>query len=375
MTAATAGWALLAAPPLLPLFMTALNLLTWQRGRPGARFDGRVSVLIPARDEQASIVACVRAAAASRHPVHEILVYDDQSTDATPQLLEQLRAEVPALRVLRGGPLPPGWIGKPHACHQLAQAATGALLVFVDADTRLEPEGVERLVSLLAGAQLVTVAPRQVMGSFAERLLLPLLALTYTSWFPLRLVAASRDPRLVAANGQVLALRRADYLALGGFAAVAREIVDDVALCRHAKRQGARVVFADGARVARCRMYRSAGALWAGFSKNLYEGIGAAPAALALVVLLHALCFLVPYGALALSGAALRPALWGVGANVLLRALLALRFGHPLEGLLLHPLGILGLLAIAVNSYRWDRRGALRWSGRVYPARRLRRAT
>ena len=159
---------------------------------------------------------------------------------------------------------------------------------------------------------------------------MPLLLLTYTSWLPLFLVAASRDPRFVAANGQLLAVRRDAYDRLGGFAAVAHEIVDDVAFCRRAKEHGERLVFADGFRMARCRMYDSAKGVWDGFSKNIYEGIGGTPWALALVLALHLAVFVGPYVALVLALLGITelwwPAMVGVGANVALRGVLVLRF-------------------------------------------------
>ena len=374
------GWWLLAAVPLLPLLLTWLNVATWRRGRAGSRWAGRLSVLVPARNEAANIEACLRAVLASRHPIAEVIVCDDHSDDDTRAIVERLGGAHPEVRVIAGAPLPPGWVGQPPARHQLALAARGDVLLFVDADTRLEPEGIERLLSLFeAGVDVVTAVPRQVMASFAERLVMPLLVLTYTSWFPLRLVAASRDPRFLAANGQLLAVRREAYDRLGGFAAVKHEIVDDVAFCRRAKEQGSRVVFADGSAMASCRMYDSAGAIWRGFSKNLYEGIGGTAAALVVVLALHLLVFVAPYVALALGAlldlpALLLPGLVGVGLNVALRATLCLRYGHPWSGILLHPLSILVLCAIAVSSYRWTRRGALAWAGRVYPERERRLA-
>ena len=379
------AYALLGAA-LLPLAITVINLLSWSRGRAGTTTDRRVSVLVPARNEAATIEACVRSIAGNRHRVFEIVVCDDQSTDGTAEILDRLRREIPNLRVIAGSAPPPGWVGKPHACHQLAETARGDVFVFVDADVVLEPAGLERLLSFMAPtekapAELVTAVPHQRMESFAERLLMPLLMLTYTSWLPLRLVSASSDPRFVAANGQLLAITRECYRRLSGFAAVAHEIVDDVALCRHAKRHGARVVFADGARMASCRMYDSLGGIWRGFSKNLYEGIGGNPLALALVLWLHVWTFVLPYAALAwtlawtllddgaLAQALLVPAAVGVGANVCLRALLALRWRQPPEGVLLHPVAVLALCAIAINSYRWSRSGLLQWAGRRYAAR------
>ena len=375
----SAIWAL-AVAPALPLALTLLNVATWRRGRVDGRSDDRVSVLVPARNEQATIEACIRAIVDNGDRVHEIVVCDDQSTDATPSILKRLHSEIPHLRVIRGRELPEGWVGKPHACHQLAEAASGDGLVFVDADTMLEPSAVARVLSLMSPAtggrraSIVTAVPQQRMETFFERLVMPLLVMTYTSWLPLFLVSASQNPRFVAANGQLLAVREPAYDRLGGFAAVANEIVDDVTFCRRAKERGEKVVFADGSLMASCRMYTSASGVWDGFSKNIYEGIGGTRWALALVIGLHLAVFVAPYVALGLAlmgmTALWTPAVVGVGANVLLRAVLALRFGQPPEGVLLHPLSVLVLCAIAVNSYRWSVRGRLTWAGRTYGERK-----
>lgn len=376
-------WAALAALPLFALAMTVFNLSTWPRGRrlegDDERFDGRVSVLIPARNEQATIERCVRAALDGGHPVDEVLVYDDQSTDATPEILARLRREDDRLRVVDAHELPPGWVGKPHACHRLAEAATGDLLVFVDADTFLTGDGLDRIASLMADkrADLVTAVPRQKAGGFVERLVLPLLHLTYTSWFPLMLVWRSQDPRFLAANGQVLAVTRSTYDAVGGFEAVRNDVVDDMAFCRRAKQRGRRVVFADGFDMATCRMYETASEVWQGFSKNLYEGIGGHPVALVGVCAVYFAAFVAPYIAAGVAWAGgfawlLAPALAGVAANVITRLALTIRFRQPAEGVVLHPVGVLALLTIAINSFRWHLGDAIVWRGRTY-ARKERR--
>jgi chlorobactene glucosyltransferase len=376
------AWVLFAWVPAVPFGMTLLNLLTWRRGTLRCDYSPRVSVLVPARNEAATIDTCVRAIAASSYPLHEILVCDDQSSDGTLPILRALEREFSQLRVLVGLPLPAGWVGKPHACDQLARHASGELLVFVDADTQLEAHGVQRMLSFMGPgrADVVSAVPLQVMSSFAERVLLPLLLLTYTSWLPLFLVQKSRDPRFVAANGQLLAVRRDVYTRLGGFAAVASEIVDDLAFCRHAKAHGATLAFADGSAMARCRMYRSLRGIWDGFSKNLYEGLGATPYALVSAVLLYLSAFVLPYVALsaALLGPAelstflFWPALTGVLLNSALRAALVLRFAQPPEGILLHPLSVILLCVLALNSYRWSARGCLTWAGRSYADRKQR---
>lgn len=375
----TLAW-LVAAPALAVLAVVAFNLAVWPRGRRGATPPSRISVLIPARDEAANVARCVRAALASLPADGEVVVYDDASTDGTPEIVAALAAEDGRVRLVRGGALPAGWVGKPHACHRLAAEARGDLLVYVDADVALEADGLARLASLLESyrADVVTAAPRQETVTFAERLVVPLLHLTYLSWLPLPLVWRSGDPRFLVANGQLLAVRRRTLDAAGGWAAVRAEVVDDMALCRRVKEAGGRVVFADGHRMARCRMYRGAAEVRDGFSKNLYEGVGGRPVALAGVVAAHAAVHLLPYAALAaaLLGAPhlILPALAGVGATTAMRALLVARFGQPAEGIVLHPVSILALLAIALNSFRWTARGAIRWRGRTYAARAARGA-
>jgi len=352
--------------------LTLWNLMVWPRGRRAEGALPRASVLIPARNEMASIEASVRAALAAK-PL-EVVVYDDGSTDGTSEVLAALSLEDDRLRVVAGDGLPEGWVGKPHACHQLSRHARGEWLVFVDADVTLAPDGLQRLQGLAEDydAEAVTAVPRQETRSFSERLILPLLHLTYTSWLPLPLIWRTHDPRFLAANGQILAVRRGAYDAVGGFERVRNEVVDDMAFCRQLKLGRRRVVFADGFALATCRMYGNAREVWRGFSKNLYEGIGGSLVALALVVALYVTAFVWPF--VGLFGALLLPSLLvpsvaGVVANLVLRGALAVRFRQPFESVLLHPLGTLALMAIAVNSAVWTHRGRVEWAGRVYAAR------
>lgn len=352
--------------------MTLLNLLTWSRARYRLRGPmPQVSVIVPARNEAGNIGACIRAVAAAG-PVHEIIVYDDGSTDATGDAARAVGD--PRVRVLRGDGLPPGWVGKTHACHRAAEAARGDVLLFVDADVRLFAGAVERVAAVIErGADVVTAVPRQVTGGRFEAAVMPLLHLTYTAWFPLELVYRARDPRFTAANGQLLALTRDAYDRVGGFAAVRGEIVDDMALCTRAKRLGLRVRFLDGHELAACRMYDSPAALWAGFSKNLYEGLGESPAALAIVIALYGVGFLLPYVALPFAWNAL-PVQIALAAGTALRAASARRFGQSLWGVITQPFAVAVFLGIALNSMRWALKGEIVWRGRVYPSRARRAA-
>jgi hypothetical protein len=381
------GAAALALPALVPLGLVAFNAAFWTRGRAlpaaAAAAPGGISVLIPARDEVANIERCVRSVDAANGPIIEILVYDDGSTDGTAEVLARLQAAVPRLRVVSGADLPAGWVGKPHALHRLSALAAGELLLNIDADVTLHEDGVLRMLSLLGSpdqvpggldAAVVTAVPRQLTGSFAERLMMPLLHLSYVAWLPMPLIHRVRDPRVLAANGQLLLIRRSALTAVGGWAAVRTALVDDMALCRAVKRSGRRVVFADGDQMADCWMYPDAASLWRGFAKNFYEGIGGNPVALIVVMALHLTLFVAPFVALPVAvvlgnrGLAAAAAV-GVAANLCLRLIMALRYHHSPVSVLLHPVAVVAMMGVLLNSFRWSRRGDIRWRGRSYPAR------
>ena len=381
------GAAALALPALVPLGLVAFNAAFWTRGRAlpaaAAAATGGISVLIPARDEVANIERCVRSVDAAHGPITEILVYDDGSTDGTAEVLAGLQATVPRLRVVSGADLPAGWVGKPHALHRLSALAAGELLLNIDADVTLHEDGVLRMLSLIGSpdqvpggldAAVVTAVPRQLTGSFAERLMMPLLHLSYVAWLPMPLIHRVRDPRVLAANGQLLLIRRSALTAVGGWAAVRTALVDDMALCRAVKRSGRRVVFADGDQMADCRMYPDATSLWRGFAKNFYEGIGGNPVALIVVMTLHLMLFVAPFVALPVAvvlgnrGLAAAAAV-GVAANLCLRLIMALRYHHSPMSVLLHPVAVVAMMGVLLNSFRWSRRGDIRWRGRSYPAR------
>jgi glycosyltransferase involved in cell wall biosynthesis len=368
-----AAAALIVGLPCFALMMTVLNTFAWPRARHTAQTGSnpKTAVLIPARNEEATISASIAAALANKD-VDEVIVCDDHSTDDTRSLVLGHAEDDDRVRLIDGADLPPGWIGKPHACHQLRAATNAELLVFVDADVRLQPDGVARVRGLQQryDANVLTGVPLELQRSFGERLVVPLLYTTYTSWLFLPLIWRSKDARFLAANGQLLAVQADVYDAVGGFQAVRSEVVDDMAFCRLAKVAGNRVVFFDGQDVAACRMYASFDDVWAGFSKNIAEGIGSSVGVIA-AALLYFATFVAPYVALFVP-ALFWPAVAGVCANLLLRTVGVLRNGQPIEGVVTHPLGAMTLIAIALNSLRWTRAGTIAWRDRVYAPRAAR---
>ena len=358
---------LLSGPALLALSLTIVNLLAV--ARPRAEEGGSVhdvSVLVPARDEEREIGDCLDALLAE--PVGQVLVYDDLSSDRTAAIVLARAAVDSRVRLLRGGPLPAGWAGKPHACAALASAARLPLLLFVDADVRMERGGVAALLRTMreSGADAVTAVPRQETVTLAERLLVPLLHVVYFGLAPLWLMPKTRDSRVCAANGQLLLFAAAAYARSGGHAhsRVRAAVVEDQAICVEAKRAGLRVVFADAHLAARCRMYRGAGEVWRGFGKSLYAGVGGTPLKLLGACALLAWVLLAPLAALPFAPEAAWP---GAVALLTLRVALAGRSGRsPLEAALLHVPGVLALLAVAAGSWARARAGGVVWRGRRY---------
>ncbi|MGE3537416.1 MAG: glycosyltransferase family 2 protein [Candidatus Tectimicrobiota bacterium] len=336
-----------------------------------------VSVLIPARDEAAGIATAVTAALASQGVCLEVLVLDDHSEDATAAIVAALAVHESRLRLLQGPPLPPGWCGKPHACAVLARYARFPILVFVDADVRLESTGLARLAGFLktSGADLVSGIPRQETVTWLECLVIPLLHTMLLGFLPLWRMRRSRHPAYGSGCGQLFMVRREAYEGAGGHAAIRASWHDGLTLPRAFRRAGWRTDLCDATELATCRMYGSASALWQGLAKNAREGL-AAPSMLlpSTLLLLGGQCLppllLLLGGLLAVPPLALGLALLGTLAAYGPRLAMRRRFRQPLGGALLHPVGV--LLLVLIQWYAWSRACLGRpatWKGRGYTDR------
>jgi hypothetical protein len=338
----------------------AVNARLLRRPVPGpATGLPSVSVLVPARDEAAAIEACVRSARVQDVPV-ELIVLDDGSADGTADL-----ARAAGARVIDGTPPPDGWLGKPWACAQLAAAASGEVLVFLDADVVLAPSAVRAAVSILVdtGLDLVSPHPRQVAGGVAERLVQPLLQWSVLTTLPLRLAERSARPSLSAANGQFLVIRRTALQRAGG--PVRDAVLDDIALLRAVKRSGGRGVLVDGTDLAVCRMYASWPELRDGYGKSLWAAFGT-PAGAAGALALLGLAYVVPAVAAARGS---RLGLAGYAAGVASRAIAARRTGgRAWPDALAHPVSVTLFGYLTARSIIEHRRGRLTWKGRPLPA-------
>lgn len=360
---------------LLPLLQGSVNLLLYRRPKAAPPPGSAVSILIPARNEEATIAASVDAALLSRGVEVEVVVLDDHSTDRAAEIVRAIAARDPRVRLESAPPLPPGWSGKQHACQALATLARHPVLLFQDADVRLAPDAARLTCgALLSGRHgLVSGFPRQETGTLAEALVIPLIHVLLLGYLPMLGMRRSGDPRFGAACGQLIAVRREAYWKAGGHAAISASLHDGVTLPRAFRRAGQGTDLFDATGLASCRMYRGWREVWSGFTKNATEGM-ATPAALPVWTLLlfggHVLPWiLLGWAALnPLPDAAVTMAGLAAAAGLLFRLLLLVRFRQSVVGALLHPVGILIMLAIQWAALLRARHGRpSEWRGRAYP--------
>ena len=346
----------LAGAAVLLTLHTAVNARLLRVPR-ATTTSARVTVLLPVRNEAARVEPTLRSLLAQEGVDLEVVVLDDGSTDGTADVVRRVADGDPRVRLLTGKPLPDGWLGKPHACQQLADAAapTSDVLVFVDADVVLAAHAIAATAALLeeTGLDLLSPYPRQ-QAPGATVLVQPLLQWSWLTFLPLRIAERAPWPSLSAANGQLLAVRRTAYERAGGHAAVRAEVVEDVELLRAFKRSGGRGGVCDGTAVATTRMYASWEELVAGYTKSLWT--------LPLpTVALMALLYVVPPVA-ALRGS--RAGMLGYAAGVTGRVIAARRTDGPVAASVAHPASVTAFCLLAMRSRVQRRRGALSWKGR-----------
>lgn len=374
---------LLALAPWL--LLVALALAGFRR-RPrlrefAARSGGpRVSIIVPARNEAGNIGICLATLAHSQYEDREIIVVDDESVDGTGDIVRALmRRSDGDIRLVEGEPLPDGWFGKPWACWQGFEHATGDVLLFTDADTRHEGDLLGRCVAALEErrADLVTVLGEQELLTFWERLIMPHILFMLAVRYRAPAMNRARKPLDVVANGQFILIRREAYEAIDGHRGVRGEVVEDLRLAQRTIAAGRRLFAAHAEEFMQTRMYRSLGDIVEGWSKNLAIGSRAAvpdwlspvvPWSLALFLLVAWVAPLTIVGLAAAGVFAFGDVGWWAFAAVMLGlvfwTLLNLRLKVPSLYTLLFPVGALAAAGIVVRSAVRGQR--VEWRGRKY---------
>ena len=326
-----------------------------------------VSVIVPARNEEACLGACLESLAAQAGIGFEIIVVNDASTDRTREIAQSF----PQVRVVDADAPPPGWTGKNNAMAAGARAARGEWLLFTDADTFHFPGSLARAVGEAGqqGAALLSYSPEQEVHGFWERAVMPVIFAELAATYRPSLVSDPRSPA-AAANGQYLLITRKAYDAIGGHAAVSGSLLEDVALAKMVKALGCKIFFRFGGDAVRTRMYRSFEQLREGWTKNLAL-LFPSPLRLALLRLTE---FLLIAGALAaavtatvrghfkpaIAAATLAATIYGFLLNRVRKA----HFSWQSNALSSAGLPLFAYLLLRSRLSR--RRGSVRWKGRTY---------
>lgn len=322
-----------------------------------------VSVLIPARNEANTIGILLQSLQQQDYAALEILVLDDDSSDDTAQVCDQFARADARIRVLKGLPLPNAWLGKNYACHQLAQQASGDYFLFLDADDVVAPGFIAAAVHRMKAHRLnlLSVFTNQLMHTFGEQLLVPIMHYLLLNLLPLRLVKLSANPSFSAASGQCMLFEAQNYRENNWHEQVKNRVVEDVEIMKMLKNSGGQgeALLANG--LLYCRMYRGFSESMHGFSKNLLAGFGNS------IFGLFSYLFLVVLGPMAIVfylDSAL--SLFALGLIILSRIMISLLSGQSVwRNLLLHPLQMGSLLLLSLVSVQKKMTRTVTWKGRT----------
>jgi chlorobactene glucosyltransferase len=359
-----------------------VNLRAWPMLVPNVQFDEinanepLVSILIPARNESRNIGRCIESLMNQEYKNMEIICLDDRSDDNTFEIVQKLATIDPRIKIIHGRELPAGWIGKPHACHQLSEVAIGDWLLFTDADTIHASDSVRRAIATAQArhADVLTGFPRIESTHTLGWLVLPLMHFLIALHLPTSRIEGSTKPMFMAAHGAFMLYQKRAYVAVGGHEAVQHRnaLVEDMTMAKSAKSIGLCVTLVDITPTVACEMYEYPSQIWNGFAKNIYNGVGRSTLILFGIIVLYFTLYLLPVFLLIvffISNQWLEALLaaWMVTFGIVHKAMVDQRFGVKKRWSLYFPLSIACMIAIALRSWLMGITGrGYEWKGRVY---------
>lgn len=342
------------------LWLAVANYFTILRPAPAIERTESVTILIPVRNESENIADLVLSLQAQQFLTKpEIIFINDSSTDETADKLQEAKDGGAQIKVINAPALPEGWLGKPWALQQGYLQATGEVVVTLDADVRLTSTAIAQALAMLGDRSFISPYPRQIAKTFSERLIQPLLQWSWMSTVPLRIAEKSSRTSLAVANGQFFVVKKGALDQIGGFSAIASEVLDDMELARALIGSGAKGGVADGSSLAQTRMYKNFAEIKAGYGKSLWKAFGGKNGSLGAILFLF-LIGIAPVIA------------WFTGNPlgfvayefvVITRVLSAVRSRGRIIDSVLHPISCAILIYLIV--YSWRARGVVAWKGRT----------
>jgi cellulose synthase/poly-beta-1,6-N-acetylglucosamine synthase-like glycosyltransferase len=319
---------------------------------------GRVSVLIPMRNEEENVKDCLNSISRQKGLENlEILALDDGSTDNTSN---EIRA-FPTVKLISGEKLPAKWLGKLWACQQLAEKSSGDYLVFVDADVRLTDYAIANSISKMGNWDYISPYPRQLTSGFIQKIFQPLLQWSWLASVPLLIAQKYSIRSMAIANGQFLIIKRDAYFKSGAHAGIKSEVLDDLMLARNLLRHGYKGGVAEASNIAACHMYKNRMDLFKGYQKSLWKAFGSIPGTIVAIALL------LMTGILPIVSASLTSTtgLIAFGLITLSRIISSLRTGSLPNTAIFHPLAILILLGLILFSWFGKLTNTITWRDRT----------
>lgn len=352
----------LIALPTVLLLISIINFFTIRSPRADSEIVDSVSVIVPLRNEAENVSGLVQSLLSQKSLKSvEFIFLDDNSEDETLELLRLAVSGNTNMQIIKGLPLPSGWIGKSWALHQLLTASKGEIIVSIDADVRITPDAISRSITLMKSSALdfLSPYPRQIAKTLGERLIQPLLQWSWMTTLILAIAERASFSSMAVANGQFFIVRKDALVLAGGYESVKAAVLDDVFLARELVRSGAHGVVINGADIAQCRMYTSWSEIKAGFGKSLHYAFGSSFGSLCAILFI----FLTGIAPLVF---ALTGSVWGWLAFVLIagtRILNAIRSRSRIIDSLFHPISSTLLIYLIIYSYLM--RGEISWKGRA----------
>ncbi len=336
------------------------------RIKPGrSASEDLISILIPARNEENNISNCLQSVIEQDYPKMEILVLDDDSEDNTYCEAAALAEKDSRIKIFRGKPLPVGFTGKNWACHQLSQSSSGEYLLFIDADVILEKGSILSAFNEVKrlNLDLLSVFPSQNLRSAGEWLTVPLMNWLLLTFLPLYFVYSKKSPSLAAANGQFMFFKRSAYKSAGGHYSLKSSVAEDLAFARLLKQMNFLVKTYLGGELISCRMYHDFKGSFEGFSKNFFPGSGLNPFGFLFLTTFLTFCYYVPIVLVFFDKIFILPLM----LIMLQRILISFKSRqNGLINLLFHPLQIIMLFILGINSVIVSKKKRRQWKGRTF---------
>ncbi len=341
-------------------FITAPKIKNENRNIVG---DPRISILIPARNEEENIGAVLNSVVSQSYSNLEIIVLDDHSEDNTASIVQKFANSDSRVRLVKGKELPAGWLGKNWACSQLAEAATSDLFLFIDADIQLDEHAIQNSLNLFQTNKLnmLSCFPTQKMESLGEKLVVPLMNWLLLTFLPLKFVYSSKNTSFSAANGQFILFDRFSYVNVGGHNAVKDQVVEDMELVRNIKKKNLKALTALGSSGVFCKMYNSFDDALKGFTKNFFAGFNTHPILFLLMIAFFLALFFAPFPLIIFDLNFIYISLLIIIQRILLSIISK---QSSIWNALLHPLQIMIMFVVGIKSLIFFKSKRIEWKGR-----------